>query len=60
MSLDDHCTELLPPEKPGLAPKVALTTDEHAKNNLLDGLARRQSLVVVIHNVNRPNRIWSV
>src|SRR5438552_3134930 len=34
MSLDDKRTELLPPEKLGPAPKVALTADEHSKNNL--------------------------
>ena len=40
MSLDDKRTELLPPEKLGPVPKVALTADEHAKNNLPDILAR--------------------
>jgi type I restriction enzyme M protein len=40
MSLDDKRTELLPPEKLGAVPKVALTADEHAKNNLPDILAR--------------------
>src|SRR5438876_1536920 len=44
MSLDDKRTELLPPEKLGPAPKVALTADEHAKNNLPDILARWRSL----------------
>ena len=36
MSLDDKRTELLPPEKLGPVPKVALTADDHAKNNLPD------------------------
>lgn len=40
MSLDDKRTELLPPEKLGPVPKVALTAAEHAKNNLPDILAR--------------------
>ena len=40
MSLDDKRTELLPPEKLGPVPKVALTDDDHAKNNLPDILAR--------------------
>jgi type I restriction enzyme M protein len=40
MSLDDKRTELLPLEKLGPVPKVALTADEHAKNNLPDILAR--------------------
>ena len=40
MSLDDKRTELLPPEKLGPVPKVALTADDHAKNNLPDILAR--------------------
>jgi type I restriction enzyme M protein len=40
LSLDDKRTELLPPEKLGPVPKVALTADEHAKNNLPDILAR--------------------
>lgn len=39
-SLDDKRTELLPPEKLGPVPAVALTPDEHAKNNLPDILAR--------------------
>jgi type I restriction enzyme M protein len=40
MSLDDKRTELLPPEKLGPVPKVALTAEEHVKNNLPDILAR--------------------
>jgi type I restriction enzyme M protein len=40
MSLDDKRTELLPPEKLGPVPQVALTTDDHLKNNLPDILAR--------------------
>ena len=40
MSLDDKRTELLSPEKLGPVPKVALTADEHAKNNLPDILSR--------------------
>src|SRR5439155_1059647 len=44
MSLDDKRTELLPPEKLGAAPRVALTADEHAKNNLPDILSRWRSL----------------
>jgi type I restriction enzyme M protein len=39
-SLDDKRTELLPPEKLGSVPVVALTAEEHAKNNLPDVLAR--------------------
>lgn len=42
MSLDDKRTELLAPEKLGPVPKVALTAEEHAKNNLPDILARWQ------------------
>ena len=44
MSLDDKRTELLPPEKLGPVPKVALAADEHAKNNLPDLLARWRHL----------------
>jgi type I restriction enzyme M protein len=40
MSLDDKRTDLLPPEKLGPVPKVALTPDEHARNNLPDILGR--------------------
>src|SRR5207248_3835688 len=40
MSLDDKRTELLPPEKLGPVPKVALIADDHVKNNLPDVLAR--------------------
>lgn len=40
MSLDDKRTELLPPEKLGPVPAVSLTSEEHAKNNLPDVLAR--------------------
>jgi type I restriction enzyme M protein len=40
MSLDDKRTELLPPEKLGPVPKIALIADEHSKNNLPDILAR--------------------
>jgi len=40
MSLDDKRTELLPTEKLGAVPKVTLTADEHAKNNLPDILTR--------------------
>src|SRR5688572_1491161 len=40
MSLDDKRTELLPVEKLGPIPEVALTADEHTKNNLPDVLAR--------------------
>jgi type I restriction enzyme M protein len=40
MSLDDKRTELLPPEKLGPVPSVALGAEEHAKNNLPDILAR--------------------
>src|SRR5437016_11321074 len=43
MSLDDKRTELLPTEKPGAVPRIALTPDEHAKNNLPDLLARWQT-----------------
>src|SRR5438132_10711636 len=46
MSLDDKRTELLPLEKLGPVPKVALTADEHAKNNLPDLLARWRSFGV--------------
>lgn len=47
MSLDDKRTELLPSDKLGPVPKVALTADDHAKNNLPDILARWKSLTVV-------------
>src|SRR6266850_4479624 len=40
MSLDDKRTELLPPEKLGPFPKVALTANEHPMNNLPDILSR--------------------
>src|SRR5690625_3303924 len=43
-SLDDRRNELLPPEKLGPVPDVALTEEEHAKNNLPDLLARWRSL----------------
>src|SRR5690606_1284558 len=39
-SLDDKRTPLLPEEKLGPRPAVALTGDEHDKNNLPDALAR--------------------
>jgi type I restriction enzyme M protein len=41
-SLDDKRTPLLNEDKLGVAPKTALTSDEHAKNNLPDILARWQ------------------
>jgi type I restriction enzyme M protein len=41
-SLDDKRQPLLELDKLGTRPKVALTTDEHAKNNLPDVLARWQ------------------
>jgi len=44
MSLDDKRTELLTPEKLGPIPKVTLSADEHAKNNLPDILARWRTL----------------
>src|SRR5947208_3881460 len=44
MSLDDKRTELLPPEKLGPVPKVALTAADHAKNNLPDILTRWRTL----------------
>jgi type I restriction enzyme M protein len=40
MSLDDKRQMLLPEEKFGPAPKVALSEDEHTKNNLPDVVAR--------------------
>ena len=40
MSLDDKRTELLPLEKLGPVPGVALTEEEHPKNNLPDVLTR--------------------
>jgi len=40
MSLDDKRTELLPPQKFGPVPRIALTAADHAKNNLPDILAR--------------------
>ena len=39
-SLDDKRTELLPPEKLGPVPAIALDAGEHTKNNLPDVLAR--------------------
>lgn len=42
MSLDDKRTELLPVEKLGPIPSVALSADEHGKNNLPDIVARWQ------------------
>jgi type I restriction enzyme M protein len=44
MSLDDKRTELLPQDKLGPVPKVALTADEHPKNNLPDILTRWRTL----------------
>ncbi len=43
-SLDDKRTDLVPEEKFGPVPRVALTADDHAKNNLPDLLARWRSL----------------
>jgi len=40
ISLDDKRQPLLPPEKLGAVPEVALSEAEHAKNNLPDVLAR--------------------
>jgi type I restriction enzyme M protein len=40
LSLDDKRSTLLPEEKLGVVPKVNLTREEHAKNNLPDVLAR--------------------
>jgi type I restriction enzyme M protein len=39
-SLDDKRTELVPPDKLGPSPKVALSVEEHEKNNLPDALFR--------------------
>lgn len=39
-SLDDKRQPLLPEEKLGVSPQVALTAEDHAKNNLPDVLAR--------------------
>jgi type I restriction enzyme M protein len=39
-SLDDKRTPLLPEDKLGPTPGIALSADEHAKNNLPDALAR--------------------
>jgi type I restriction enzyme M protein len=39
-SLDDKRTPVLAEEKLGVVPKIALTEEEHAKNNLPDVLAR--------------------
>jgi type I restriction enzyme M protein len=44
MSLDDKRTELLPPAKLGPVPRIVLTADDHAENNLPDILARWRSL----------------
>ena len=41
-SLDDKRTPLLPEDKLGAVPTIALSADEHAKNNLPDILARWQ------------------
>src|SRR5258705_7028255 len=49
MSLDDKRTELLPSEKLGAVPKVALTAGDHAKNNLPDILARWRTLHVALN-----------
>ena len=54
MSLDDKRTELLPPEKLGPVPKVPLTADDHAKNNLPDILTRWRSLKSPISNLKFP------
>ena len=43
-SLDDKRTPLLPEEKLEVVPRVALTAEEHAKNNLPDILARCRSI----------------
>lgn len=40
MSLDDKRNDLLPKEKLGVTPEVALTEEEHSKNNLPDVLKR--------------------
>lgn len=40
LSLDDKRGDLLPKEKQGPRPKEALSTDDHAKNNLPDVLTR--------------------
>jgi len=50
MSLDDKRMELLSQEKLGAVPNVALTADEHAKNNLPDILTRWRTL----HSFPRP------
>lgn len=44
ISLDDKRTPLLPQEKLGPLPQVALSVEEHAKNNLPDVLARWKNL----------------
>ena len=56
MSLDDKRTELLPAEKLGPVPKVALSADEHAKNNLPDILARWRSLHLLPRPLARESR----
>lgn len=44
LSLDDKRTELLPKEKLGPVPAIALSEDEHTKNNLPDILTRWEAL----------------
>ncbi len=43
-SLDDKRAPLLPEHKLGVVPAVALTAEEHVKNNLPDILARWRSI----------------
>jgi type I restriction enzyme M protein len=60
MSLDDKRTNLLPDEKLGPVPKTALTTAEHAKNNLSDVLARWHMRNNTEHERSRTDQSFCV
>ncbi len=56
LSLDDKRTALLPDEKQGVVPDVALTAEEHAKNNLPDILARWSSVSNLNSEISNAER----
>lgn len=56
-SLDDKRTPLLPDDKLGPSPRIALTAEEHPKNNLPDLLARWRSLKSQNSNGQSPEKV---
>ena len=59
-SLDDKRTPLLPEEKLGPTPRVTLTPEEHARNNLPDVLTRWRGRDTTEHQRPRTERSFRV